>query len=209
MAIDVLHGDPGDLIDLEDLSQLFEAVRAIEPWTERHAEVLDYVYRGRVARALDRRSGGDELRELHEHIRRAAALVRSETQLEEAWAARWRGYAAVLDARMGAIATQNPSAVLSRAHVQAVLDLLGEAGETGIAQADIQDRLKLSKANLTRVLGLMEDHDLIERRKVGRDKQVFLGRSAQQKKATPVEAPTPKSEFRRGLTLLSGSKHAV
>jgi DNA-binding MarR family transcriptional regulator len=93
--------------------------------------------------------------------------------------------------------------------VQAVLDLLGEAGETGIAQADIQDRLKLSKANLTRVLGLMEDHDLIERRKVGRDKQVFLGRRAQQKKATPVEAPTPKSEFRRGLTLLSGSKHAV
>jgi hypothetical protein len=204
MTIDLLHGDPGALIDLEDLSQLYEAARAIETWTERHAEVLDYAYRGRVARALDRRVGREELAELHEHIRRVAALVRSQTQLEEAWAARWRGYASVLDARMGALGTQNISAVLSRAHVQKVIDLLRSEGTAGVAQSELQSRLSLGKANLTRVLGMMEDHDLIERRKMGRDKQVFLGPAAQQRQESPPEQPTAP----RGLSFFR-RKHAA
>ena len=113
MIIDILHVEPGDLIDLEDLSQLFEAIRVIDPWTDRHAEVLDYVYRGRVAKALDHRASSEELSELYSHIRQVAALVRTETQLEEAWSPRWRGYAAVLDARLGAISTtpSEPDAV--------------------------------------------------------------------------------------------------
>jgi DNA-binding MarR family transcriptional regulator len=205
--IDLLHGEPGALVDLDDLSQLFESICAIDPWTERHAEVLDYVFSCRVARALDRRAGSDELRELHEHIRRAAALVRSEDHLEEAWAARWRGYAAILDARIGAIATQDSGAVLSRAHVQKVLDLLRKAGPAGLAQAELLDKLDVGKANLTRVLGLMEDHDLIERRKVGRDKQVFLGPSAPPPKPAPAEPSESKAN--RGLSLLSKHAHAA
>jgi hypothetical protein len=206
--MDILHGEPGALVDLEDLSQLFESICAIDPWTERHAEVLDYVYSCKVARALDRRAGSDELRELHEHIRRAAGLVRSESHLVEAWAARWRGYAAVLDARIGAIATQDIGAVLSRTHVKTILEILGRGGATGVAQAGIQQQLGLGKANLTRVLGLMEDHDLIERRKVGRDKQVLLGRGAPKPGAQATVAVP--SQGRRGIVIgFSGGKNVA
>lgn len=74
MAIDLITCVPADL------DELLNAVRAIEHWQERQAEVLDYIYRFRLTRCIATRAPLEELRALNEYLscvaqpRRQAAL---------------------------------------------------------------------------------------------------------------------------------------
>ncbi len=176
MAIDLLHDDPAWLIDADE-DELLAAVRAIEHWTERHAEVLDYVYAGQTARLLALRASADDLRRTHDHIRRAAALAR-DAGIDASWQGRWRGIAAVLDARLGVLARRDAAGQPNRAHFDRVLAYLAGRGDAGAGQSEIGEALGLRKANLSRVLNLMEADDLVARRMVGREKKVVRGPAA-------------------------------
>ena len=158
-------------------------LREDEPLSDRELEALDYVVRNQVARALGQRSSADALEELSDSI---AALVPVER--EEAmrpWVTRWRGMAAVLDARAASLDAQDVDEAMRMAHAPEIVKMVRE--EPGITQGVLRERLALKPANLSRILGILEASELVERRKVGRQNQLFPGPQ------TP-EPPSPRDE---------------
>ncbi|NNC06145.1 hypothetical protein HJC10_25215 [Corallococcus exiguus] len=198
------------------LAALHLAARALKPeaWGGRSADVLDRVYRQRLLRILSQRDAEQELAELQDHLERVAGRVRRHTQnsetakLGEGWAARWHAFADLVDARRAAIASQDPKRVLERTHVSEILKLV-RAGEVrdpnGVPQALLRSELGLKKANLTRILNVMEANELIERRGTGRENLIRLGRAVRELAMT-TDARTlaqPYKEVRRGLDYFS------
>ncbi|MGH9892379.1 MAG: hypothetical protein ACREA0_10420, partial [bacterium] len=76
MSIDLVNSVPEDLADRASLADLLDAVKSVETWTERHAEVLDYLYRRRLAASLSRRSTLEDLRELDRHLAQVTNPIR-------------------------------------------------------------------------------------------------------------------------------------
>lgn len=178
-ASDLLIDAPQDHL-LLPLPELLAVVRAISAWTDEHATRLDYIYGQRVARTLAGRCSVEDLSGLLDHLRRAIGLLRRAAGLDASWLARWEGMASAIDARIDQLTSQDVEAVLERAHVKPLLKLVAEqqrADPQGVPQALLLEKLGLKKANLTRILNLLEANELIERRGAGRENRVVLGRN--------------------------------
>lgn len=170
---DLLAAGPAELLE----RPLEEYVAALRKWQELrrdHLEAMDYVFRHTVVRLLVRAAPEAELAAAYGSLRRLVPVAR-EAELAE-WLPRWRAFADLLDARRAALAAQDPAAARRLAHSGSILELVEE--EAGLTQAEIGDRLHLKPANLSRILGVLEAHELIERRSVGREKRVHPGRLA-------------------------------
>jgi DNA-binding transcriptional ArsR family regulator len=178
MVLDPLGAAPQVLFDLP-LSELEAMWKSIDPWTPRHAEVADLVLRHRVHRAIRRRIDLSDARSLYDHIRRlvARSRLRKVDSPERTWTERWRGYADMLDTHVDALRTRDVNKALARAHAREILSFLSTHGD--VPQKAIELRLGLGKANVSRVLGLLEAHELVERRLDGRQNRVTLGPAAE------------------------------
>lgn len=180
-AIDLLHDSPLDLAVHVGLDDLLRAVRAVKAWTPRHDEVLDHVYRQRVARLLAVRPDPTALGALFDHLIRVSARRKRAAppgDVPEA-ATRWDAFARVLDARRALIESATPDEILKRAHVKDILRLVRDAGDVGIAQADIGRELNLRAANLSRILSMLEVHQFVSRGQLdGRSNLIRLGPAA-------------------------------
>lgn len=180
MAIDLLTCIPGELAENADLDQLLAAVRAIESWQERQAQVLDYIYRFRLIRAIARRAPADQLRALNAHLARVAHPRRQAAldTLDAPYFARWNTYRQILEDRLAVLDSDIPQRLLARSRVAEILDLVAAKPE-GVTQQTIKSRLSLGAANLTRILAMMEANELIERRKIGRENRLLPGVNAE------------------------------
>jgi hypothetical protein len=169
----LLAEGPRQLLDrsLEDYAALLRQAGELRP---EHLEAVDYALRHTVVRLLARAAAEEELEAAYEDLRRLVPVAR-EAELGD-WVARWRAFADLLAARLAAVAAQDPAKARTLAHAEAILALV--AREPGLTQAEIGERLDLKPANLSRVLGVLEAHELIERRRVGREKRVHFGRLA-------------------------------
>lgn len=177
---------PQALFDLP-LSDLESRWRSIDAWTSRDAELVDLVLRHRVHRAIRRRVDTSDARTLYDHIRRLVRRAKGADEAGKAWTERWRGYADLLDAHVDAMRTRDVDKALSRAHAREILAYL--ATHRDVPQKSIELRLGLGKANVSRVLGLLEAHELVERRLDGRQNRVSLGPAAEGRSfADPVIA---------------------
>jgi len=191
-AIDLIHCVPERLAEEASLDQLLQTAKSIEKWEERHAEVLDYIYRQRLIRLLTRRSSTDDLSALNEHLERMLHPRRLEAMqhLGRPYGERWAAYKDILESRLASLRSRAPQQVLKMAHVEQILDLLLSGRAT--KQSEIQKILDLKKANLTRVLNVMEANELIERRTEGREKFILPGPGIE--RARPAqEMDTPKA----------------
>jgi hypothetical protein len=137
-----------------------------------HVDALDYALRHTVVRLLVRAAERDELAAAYDALRRLVPVER-EDELAE-WLPRWRAYADLLDARLASLAAREPEQALGLLHAREIVDRV--AREPGLAQAELGDRVGLRPPNLSRILGVLEAHEFIERRAVGREKRVYLGR---------------------------------
>ncbi len=196
MSIDFLRQPAPTLLDtpVEEVAEALRGVALDEPT----ADAVDYVFRHQVVRLLQRRAGREALEPWVEVIRSASATARRALAGSDTpWAARWRAFAAILESRLAAMDAQDPVAVLGRAHVAEVLRTV--RGRPGIPQHVLGDLLGLQKANLTRVLNLAEANELIERRTLGRENQLFVGPNAppEHAAAEPAHA-TGAAESRTG-----------
>lgn len=177
--IDLINDIPEEISQTASLDDLLQAVRNIEKWQDLHAEVLDYIYRSRLVRLLWRRAHIEELRAFAEHLakivhpRRAAAIE----ALGQPFAARWRAYQSILETRISGLQTGAPEKLANRAHVSKILELicLGQVQR----QQDIENILGLRKANVTRILNMMEANELIVRTKIGVEKHLVPGPNAE------------------------------
>ncbi len=199
---DLLTEGPGELLDrsLEEYATLIRQADEILP---EHLEAVDYAVRHTVLRLFIRSAGGaageEELEKVHDGLRRLVPVAR-ESELAP-WLPRWRAFADLIESRLAVLDNQDPAAVRSLAHSSAILDLVGR--KPGLKQSDIGERLHLKPANLSRILNVLEAHELIERQSVGRERRVNLGRLGR-----PAAEPVAKGNVRRGRDYLSATEAA-
>lgn len=193
--VDLAAEGPTELLErsIEDYGRLLLEVSSdLRP---EHVDALDYALRHTVVRLLVRAAGEGELSDAYDALRRLVPVER-EDELA-AWVPRWRAFADLLDARLAALAARDSDRVPGLLHAREILDLV--ANEPGLTQAEICERLELKPSNLSRILGVLEAHELIERRTVGREKRVHPGRLAGGAAGSPQVAneqvpATPESE---------------
>ncbi|MEZ5583079.1 MAG: MarR family transcriptional regulator [Candidatus Competibacteraceae bacterium] len=176
MAIDLINSIPPELAESADLDELLHAVRSIEQWQDRHAQVLDYIYCHRLLRLLRTRAPLTEAIALYDHLahvnhaRRRAELNGLE---QRRYAERWRAYQDLLDDQITVLSSDVPQQALQRTHALEIVALV-KSGQATTQQA-IQEQLGLKEANLSRILKLLEANELIVRRKKGRENHLLPG----------------------------------
>ncbi|MDY7095975.1 MAG: helix-turn-helix domain-containing protein [Acidobacteriota bacterium] len=186
----ILAAGPAQLLDqsLDDYADFFE--RAGNELAEPHLEAVDYALRHKIVRLLVRRAPREEHEALYDGLRTLVPVEQEDAWRD--WCLRWRALADVLDARLGSLAAQEPEKARRLLHAPEILELV--AAEPGLSQVEVGERLELKPANLSRILGVLEAHDLIERRNVGREKRVYLGFAAEDDFSTGSARSYPRQE---------------
>lgn len=190
------------------IEELQSEVRSLRSWTERAAEILDFVYIERSMRVLRRAQEGSraDALALADHLERVAHdSVRSElAKLERPYFARWRLLAEIMQRCAMQLAV--PHKVLDRKHVRDILLHLHAAGGR-VVQGDLT--LISNEGQRSATLKLMEQWDLIDRRADGTSRMVSitdLGRLAIAKEiAEDAARRRPRSTLQRGSFYLSSA----
>jgi DNA-binding transcriptional ArsR family regulator len=161
-------------LDVAELRRLvLEFCEEHEP-DEVDARRLDHVLRTKVLDALRHASDPSVLTTLHDDLARALPK-RLRRQLPPAWDARWRGITDLLQTRIGQLQSLDAEAVLHRPLAQELLRALGDGD---CSQQELVRQLDTSKATVSRLVAVLEDHGLVERIAVGREKRVRRVRPA-------------------------------
>lgn len=187
---------------LEDFAEL---LRSGDGLTDEHLEAIDYALRHSVVDHLVRGASEDELAGVYDPLRRMIP-VELETELSE-WRLRWRGFADLVDTRLADLAARDPERARRLAHADRILGLVEE--RPGMTQSEIGEELDLGASNLSRILGVLEAHELIQRRTVGREKRVHLGRLAERPGGGASGASSGREPVQRGIAYLSTSRSAA
>lgn len=173
-CIDLIHSIPESLAEAASIDDLTETVMNTDTWEERQAQVLDYIYRQRLVRLIRTAKRGEstlkELRAFAEHLDKTThpSRIKKLHNLTKPYGARWVAYLDILESRVAALESDAPDHLMNRKNVKDILALILE-NET-VSRKHIREKLNLQPANLTRILNMMEASELIESRKVGREK---------------------------------------
>lgn len=188
------HPDPAQLSSVTSTAEILAAVRqfgANDGWSPRALQTLDHllvVWTANTAARPDDVEGIAELQQLIDYVRHRSA---NRQHLPLASQNRWEALHDVLESRRHAIAGRQPDRILERAHVRAILDLIGTGTTQRELTAGLQGRdISISSGRLSQLLSLMEAHGLIDRRREGRENRLSLTPAGQQ--AAPAPAPATK-----------------
>lgn len=175
MNLDLLNDDPQRLAREAPLDDLLAAVRAVEDWTDRHGQVLDHLYRNRIARQFRTGAALDEMAALLDHLQRVAHPRRAPAldALDRRYAQRWLAYADLLETQLAVQEAGVPPSLLERAHVPVIL--AGVRDGSLQTQGDVQQHCGLKEANASRVLALLDAAELVLRQRHGREKRLMAG----------------------------------
>ncbi|HEY8207835.1 MAG TPA: hypothetical protein VIG99_10170 [Myxococcaceae bacterium] len=169
------------------LDDILEAVRGSPRLTEYVAEQLDYAYLDRSIRLIRRSAPPEELQALSDHLAHVAHSTRRSLfeGLPQQYFERWRTLKELLDHRLESLATGIPEGLLNRPHVFPIIQKLWRGP---IPQSALAAELDLKKANLSRILGVMEASELIDKTPRGLENIISLGPRA------PPAPPPPERE---------------
>ena len=188
------HPDPAQLSSITSPAEILAAVRqfgADDDWSPRALQTLDHllvVWTANTAARPDDVEGIAELQQLIDYIRHRNA---NRQHLPPASHNRWEALHDVLESRRHAIDGRQPERILKRAHVRAILDLIGTGTTQRELTAGLQGRdINISPGRLSQLLSLLEAHGLIGRRREGRENRLSLTPAGQQ--AAPAPAPATK-----------------
>lgn len=188
------HPDPAQLSSITSPAEILAAVRqfgANDGWSPRALQTLDHllvVWTANTAARPDDVEGIAELQQLIDYVRHRSA---NRQHLPLASQSRWEALHDVLESRRHAIAGRQPERILDRAHVRAILGLIGTGTTQRELTAGLQGRdINISSGRLSQLLSLMEAHGLIDRRREGRENRLSLTPAGQQ--AAPAPAPATK-----------------
>ena len=130
------HPDPAQLSSITSTAEILAAVRqfgANDGWSPRALQTLDHllvVWTANTAARPDDVEGIAELQQLIDYVRHRSA---NRQHLPLASQSRWEALHDVLESRRHAIAGRQPERILDRAHVRAILGLIG----TGTTQREL------------------------------------------------------------------------
>ncbi|MBU1179354.1 hypothetical protein KJ885_00230 [Patescibacteria group bacterium] len=172
--VDISAGNPNHYIYM-DLQKLLEIVNSKEDWNSRDFDVLDHIYRSRVAVELSVSNVNfkENLREMYEHLRRVAAILSRHSQH---FSVRWRAMADLLATRLAGLESQDPVAIRKHKWVEEILGLLEY---DRLIMEEIAQRLNINNiAQLEMILSMMRSNELVEAHKVSGTLFYMLGRNA-------------------------------
>ena len=188
------HPDPAQLSSITSTAEILAAVRQFgvdDDWSPRALQTLDHllvVWTANTAARPDDVEGIAELQQLIDYVRHRSA---NRQHLPLASQSRWEALHDVLESRRHAIAGRQPERILDRAHVRAILGLIGTGTTQRELTAGLQGRdINISSGRLSQLLSLLEAHGLIGRRREGRENRLSLTPAGQQ--AAPAPAPATK-----------------
>jgi CRP-like cAMP-binding protein len=164
----LLQEGPGELLErqLDDYRTLLREAREVR---FEHLDAIDYAVRHWLIRLLVSNASSEELEDTYSTLRRLVPVTREEDLAD--WKKRWSAFADLLETRVAIRANQRPEQALKLAHAEDILRVIED--EPGISQAEIGDRLGLKRANLSRILHVLEANELVDRRTVGREKHLY------------------------------------
>lgn len=187
------HPDPAQLSSITSTAEILAAVRQLgadDDWSPRALQTLDHllvVWTASTAARPDDIEGIAELQQLIDYVRHRSA---NRQHLPPASQNRWEALHDVLESRRHAIAGRQPDRILGRAHVQAILDLIGKGTTQPELTSKLQGRdIDISPGRLSQLLSLMEAHGLIDRKREGRENRLSLTPAGHQAAPAPATKP--------------------
>ena len=167
-----------NLHDSRDLDTLLHGLKGVPEWDANLFNTLDYLYRHRLLRLLCGQAGGAHLRAYRDHLSALLEFLGArEAGLGATVTGRWAAYLDLVDSQLAVNRRRPPETLLGRTHVR---EILGRVLDGRVrTQRDIQTRLQLKEANASRILKLMEQAQLIRRRKIGRENRIEVGAMAE------------------------------
>ncbi len=175
-ALNLNVSDPAMLVDRSTTAELLAAIRSLATWNETALKVANRLILVWSARAIACASDREGISELQRLIHYALNRANSMASLPEEFRYRWQEASDMLEARRLNLAHANPEAQLGRLHVDKILRLLFNAGSREMSQSELANRLdvKLTSGRITQLIGPLEAHGLISKRKHGRDNLLQL-----------------------------------
>ncbi len=175
-ALNLNVSDPAMLVDRSTAAELLAAIRSLDTWNETALKVANRLISVWSARAIASVSDREGISELQRIIHYALNRANSMATLPEEFRYRWQEASDMLEARRLNLAHANPEGQLSRLHVDKIIRLLFNAGGREMSQSELASRLdvKLTSGRITQLLGPLEAHGLISKRKHGRDNLLQL-----------------------------------
>ena len=175
-ALNLNVSDPAMLVDRSTAAELLAAIRSLDTWNETALKVANRLISVWSARAIASVSDREGISELQRIIHYALNRANSMATLPEEFRYRWQEASDMLEARRLNLAHANPEGQLSRLHVDKILQLLFNTGSREMSQSELASRLdvKLTSGRITQLLGPLEAHGLISKRKHGRDNLLQL-----------------------------------
>ncbi len=158
-----------------------------------HCDVLDQIYILRVDGALWRRTPSLELLDLSRHLSefsRPTLRLRIDG-VDTTFVPRWIGLRDLVEHRIELLEQRTGIEIMRREHVPALLEAICVA--EAVEQSKLELQLGLRPANLTRVLNLMEDADLIRRVRLGRFNRVEATEHGRAERERHLEAESGKT----------------
>ncbi|HYO68938.1 MAG TPA: MarR family transcriptional regulator [Archangium sp.] len=210
MTLDLEMAAPEDVAFRIPLDDILAAVRSRKQWSERMAQVLEYAYCERLLKLVRTGAPIEQFRELNEHLAQVVHPVRRAMLegLDKPYFTRWSLLRALLEMRIESLRSELPQHVLEREHVRDILARVRKAGE--LSQQQLGEELGLGKANLSRILSLMEANELIDKLPRGSTNLITLGvrgRELAPPPPLPMDAPRqppgPRVTERRGSSYFS------
>lgn len=193
----LLHPDPAQLSSTANAADMLAALRALQPtdaWTERALQTVDQVlvtWTATAAARPDDVEGIAELQRLIDYARHRSANLET---LPAASEHRWHALTDVLESRRLAIEGRDASRILRRNHVRTILAQIGSGTtQPNLAAALQQHGIDISAGRLSQLLGLLESHGLLQRRRDGRENRLTL--TADGHAAVPVKSPPLRSKL--------------
>lgn len=179
LPIDLLESPLDTIVENADPAALLNAIEQITDWDGRPARILDKAYRVILARLLRSRAPVAELSAWSDHLARVTARSRAEILNQEGnYAHRWIAFRDLLEARIAMLRVEVPQSILANPQYAGIVRFV--LNNHTVTQSQIGE-LCLSdtgRANLTRVLNILEAHELIERRRYGRPNRIVPGAKA-------------------------------
>lgn len=168
--MDWLNQRPENVVDRAEPGDLLAELRATRSLAPAALKTLDFALCQWTLYALSRTADTEGIRDL-DNLGALAMRALPEGEDSAGYRTRWRAFRDLLEAKRLAIGGAQSGRARNLLHAEPIVKLLAD---DPVSQGALREKLGLSPARLSQVLGVMEEGGLIQRQKRGKENLVSL-----------------------------------